>query len=85
MAKLHEYGGRIVTVDGQRTVEMRDSNDNARTRYQYRRSSDGGLERRRLTSAGGTLDEWTAYTADELAQLRSQRGQFHPILDPLGL
>jgi hypothetical protein len=79
MDKLHEYGGRIIMIDGRRVVEMRDPNDNARTRYQYRLSTNGALEARRNDGP------WETRTATELAELRRQRGQYHPILDELGL
>lgn len=87
--RLARYGARIVLTDGQRTVEMGDPNDNAGRRYQYRRSLDGGLERRVLrddgTPMGDTGSPWEPYTDGDLAALRAVRGDYHPILDPLGL
>ena len=88
-SKLAAHGGRIITVDGKRTVELRDPNDNARCRFQYRRTEDGGMERRVLRENGEPfLDSgspWEQYTDDEIARLRVMRGAYHPILDPLGL
>ena len=87
--RLAQYGGRIVTIDDQRAVELRDPNDNAKRRFQYRRSLDGGLERRMLREDGSafidTGSPWEPYSEHELASLRSMRGQYHPILDSLGL
>lgn len=87
--QLTQYGARLITTDGRATVEMRGPNDNARRRHQYRRSPDGGLERRTLTAAGtpyaDTGSPWEPYSLTDLAALRAQRGQYHPILDPLGL
>lgn len=87
--RLAEHGGRIVTIDEQRAVELRDPNDNAKRRFQYRRTADGGLERRVLQEDGSafidTGSPWEQYSEQELASLRSRRGQYHPILDPLGL
>lgn len=85
--KLAEYGGRIIDTDGQKTVEMRDPNDNAKRRFQYRRAGDA-IERRVLQSNGEPFRDgspWEQMTEDEVAQMRSVRGAYHPILDPLGL
>lgn len=87
--KLAAYGGRIIDTDGRKTVELRDVNDNAKRRFQYRRTEHGGLEKRVLSENGepfrDTGSPWESYTEDEIAQLRSVRGEYHPILDPLGL
>lgn len=87
--KLAEYGGKIIETDGLRTVEMVSPNDNARRKFQYRRSEDGGLERRVLQSSGkpfvDTGSPWEQMSEDEIAQLHLTRGEYHPILDPLGL
>lgn len=85
--KLAAYGGRIVATDDRKTVELRDVNDNAQRRFQYRRLDDG-IERRVLMSNGEPFRDgspWEPMTEDEIAQLRSVRGEYHPILDPLGL
>jgi len=83
-SRLAQYGARLRTIDGKRVVEMVNPNDNSRARYQYRRCHDTVL-RRVLTADGETITDWTALTADELAQLVRTRGDYHPILDPLGL
>lgn len=83
-SRLAQYGARLRTIDGQRVVEMVDPNDSSRSRYQYKRCNDTVL-RRVLTADGETITDWTALTADELAQLVRTRGDYHPILDPLGL
>ena len=82
-SRLAQYGARLRTIDGQRIVEMVNPNDNSRARYQYRSYNDVVL-RRVLAADGETIiTDWTALTADELAQL--VRGDYHPILNPLGL
>lgn len=87
-SKLAAHGGRIIETDGRKTVELRDPNDNAKRRFQYRRSDDG-LERRVLRENGepflDTGSPWEPMTEDDIAQLRSVRGEYHPILDPLGM
>jgi len=83
-SRLTQYGARLRTIDGRLTVEMVDPNDNGRSRYQYQRRN-GTVWRRVLTADGETITDWTALTADELAQLVRTRGDYHPILDPLGL
>lgn len=87
-SRLAQYGARLRTIDGRKTVEMVDPNDNARARYQYRRTEDGGLERRTLLADGSPDNEgspWIVYTVQQIASMAGQRGQYHPILDPLGL
>lgn len=90
-ATLRQYGGRMVTTDGRATVELRDPNDNARRRFQYRRTLDGvvPLERRVLASDGQSFRDtgspWEAMSWEDFAALQSVRGAYHPILDPLGL
>lgn len=84
MSRLSEYGGRILTIDGSRVVEMRDPNDNSRSRHQYRVLA-GALEHRRLTHEGDPIERWTPRTPDEVRQMRAVRGRYHPILDELGL
>jgi len=84
-ARLAQYGARLRTIDGQRIVEMVNPNDNSRARYQYRRYNDVVL-RRVLAADGETIiTDWVALTRDELAALMRVRGEYHPILDPLGL
>jgi len=83
-SRLAQYGARLRTVDGVKVVEMVDPNDSSRSRYQYRRCNDT-VWRRVLTADGETITDWTALTADELRQLVRTRGDYHPILDPLGL
>jgi len=84
-SRLAQYGARLRTIDGQRVVEMVNPNDNSRARYQYQRYNDVVL-RRVLAADGKTIvTDWTALTRDELASLVRVRGEYHPILDPLGL
>lgn len=88
-SKLAEYGGRIITIDERRTVQLIDPNDNAQRRFQYRRTLDGGgIERRVLRDNGepfrDTGSPWEQMSEDEIARLRMMRGTYHPILDPLG-
>ena len=84
---LAEHGGRITETDGRRTVEIRDPNDNAKRRFQYRRSDDG-LQRRILRDNGepflDTGSPWESMTIDEIGSMLANRGEYHPILDPLG-
>lgn len=83
-ARLAEYGARLRTIDGVTVVEMIDPNDGSRSRYQYRREA-ATVARRVLSSDGVVIADWTPMTLSELAVLMSVRGQYHPILDPLGL
>lgn len=86
-SRLAQYGATLRTIEGQRVVEMVNPNDNSRARYQYQRY-DGALGpeilRRMLAADGTVLTDWTALTHDELAALMHTRGEYHPILDPLG-
>lgn len=88
MPKLSQYGARIIQTDGIPTVEMIDPNDNARHRYQYRRTTDGGIERRVLR-ADSSLDldgsPWETMSEAHILSLHANRGSYHPILDGLGL
>lgn len=88
-SRLAQYGARLRTIEGRKTVETVDPNDGARRRFHYRRSPGGGLERRILRSDGSpfidTGSPWEPYTAREIAAMAAQRGEYHPILDPLGL
>ncbi len=84
-SRLAQYGARLRTIDGEKVVEMVDPNDNSRARYQYRRYNDVVL--RRVLSADGetVITDWTALTREELAALVRMRGEYHPVLNPLGL
>lgn len=85
--RLASYGGAIRNIGAERVVEMRDSNDASRTRYQYRRAGDT-IERRVLQSSGAPMldgSPWEPLTRDEIASLMRTRGAYHPILDELGL
>lgn len=83
-ARLAQYGARMRTIDGITIVEMVDPNDNSQSKYQYRR--DGASVARRMLSRDGTvIVDWTTLTEIELTGLIRVRGQYHPILDPLGL
>lgn len=83
-SRLSSYGARLRTVDGQRVVEMINPNDGSRSRYQYRREAET-IARRVLGSDGGVVSDWAALSLADLAALMRVRGQYHPILDPLGL
>jgi hypothetical protein len=82
-ARLADYGARLRTIDGVTVVEMIDPNDNSRSLYQYRREA-ATVARRVLSSNGDIITDWIALAPSELAALMSVRGQYHPILDPLG-
>lgn len=85
IARLRQYGGRLITIDGRVVVEMRDPNDNAHRRCQYRREADG-IERRVLTADGQPYrDSGSPWEPVDIDALRHVRGTYHPILDPLGL
>ena len=86
-ARLAQYGARLRTIDGQRVVEIVDLNDGALRRFQYRRSA-AGLQRRVLRADGTPMmdgSRWEDFSAEEIANLYRARGEYHPILDPLGL
>lgn len=87
-SRLAQYGARLRTIDGRKVVEMVNPNDNARARYQYRRSEGGDLESRTLLYNGRPDNRgspWAIHHPKLLAAMRSARGDYHPILDPLGL
>lgn len=88
MSRLSEHGGMMVDTDGRKTVELVDPNDNSRSRYQYRREGES-IERRRLTESGEPYRDdgspWTLMSESDLTAMRAIRGEYHPILDPLGL
>jgi hypothetical protein len=83
LGKLKEYGGRLVDTDGRLTVELVDPNDNARRRFQYRRAGEG-IDRRILQSDGEPMLDGSPWEPCDLAIMRAARGNYHPILDPLG-
>ncbi|OFW05629.1 MAG: hypothetical protein A3H96_11250 [Acidobacteria bacterium RIFCSPLOWO2_02_FULL_67_36] len=85
--RLRVYGGTILTVDGQRVVQLVDPNDNARRRFQYRRTLDGtGIEQRTLRADGQPYtDTGSPWEPADVATMRRIRGDYHPILDSLGL
>lgn len=87
--KLAAYGGRIIETDGRKTVELRDPNDNAQRRFQYRRAGPASIERRVLTAEGkpfiDTGSPWEMMSVDDVAHLHMVRDEYHPILDPLGI
>lgn len=92
MARQHntlaEYGGRIIVVDGRETVELVDPNDNAQKRFQYRVNKARNVERRVLCADGEVMDDgspWRELTDRDISYMQHIRGQYHPILDPLGL
>lgn len=88
-ASLSDYGGRMVMTDGhQPTVEMVDPNDNGRARQQYRRTSDGGVEKRRLRSDGSLFRDgspWRRLSRGDMFAMSAARGDYHPVLDSLSL
>ncbi|OFW37670.1 MAG: hypothetical protein A3J29_06255 [Acidobacteria bacterium RIFCSPLOWO2_12_FULL_67_14b] len=89
-ATLRQYGGRMIMIDERPTVQLIDTNDNARRRFQYRRTLDGtGIERRVLAHDGrpfrDTGSPWEPLSWLDIAALEAVRGTYHPILDPLGL
>lgn len=87
-ARLSQYGGSMIRTDDRPTVEMINPNDNASKRFQYRRSSDGGVEKRVLCDDGTPMRDgspWERLSAADVAAMAAARGEYHPILDPLGL
>jgi hypothetical protein len=81
--QLRRYGGRRRSIDGQDVIELRDPNDNAQRRFQYRRSADG-IDRRVLTRDDQPMRDGSPWEPVDLPALRAVRGTYHPILDPLG-
>lgn len=90
MARLSDYGGQIITIDGQRVVQLVDPNDGAQRRFQYRLAPgpQRQIERRVLAHDGqpfrDTGSPWEPMTDTEYRALLSVRGDYHPILDGLG-
>jgi hypothetical protein len=83
MSKLAEYGGRMIQTDGRPTVEMPNPNNDRKRLFQFRRSSEG-IERRILESDGELMLDGSPWRSCDLLTMRAVRGNFHPILDPLG-
>ena len=83
-SRLALYGAKLRTIEGQRVVEMIDPNDGSSSRYQYRREA-ATVARRVLDSGGNIVTDWATLPPGDLAALLRVRGQYHPILDPLGL
>lgn len=83
-SRLASYGARLRAIDGRRVVEMIDPNDGSRSRYQYRREA-ATVARRVLSHDGNIVTDWYPLSEPALSALLSARGQYHPILDPLGL
>ena len=81
--KIEEYGGRIIYIDGHRTVEMVDPNDNAHRRLQYR-AIDAGIESRVLQANGKPfIDTGSPWEPANLKAMLRMRGNYHPIIDEL--
>jgi hypothetical protein len=84
-SKLREYAARYTREDGRLVLEMQDPNDNSRSIYQYRRANDlRYIERRRISEDRSLFTDGSPWELVEISQLRAMRGDFHPILDPLG-
>jgi hypothetical protein len=86
MSKLANCGGRILWTDRKRTVELIDPQSNSERVFQYRRTDDGGIEKRILPAIG--LDEgypWETLSANDVACMHAVRGTWHPILNSLGM
>lgn len=75
-AKLAQYGGRVL-ADG--TLELRDPNDNARHRYQYRLV--GGEPRRRVLPEEGDYDPSAEWEPLDLRALAAAAHGYHPVVD----
>lgn len=84
MNKLAQYGGRMLRQGKLSIVELRDPNDNAKPRFQYA-LIEAQLHKRILNSKGEVMVPWERIGDDGFLAMIQQRGQFHPILDPLGL
>lgn len=77
--RLKEYGGYILN-DGYGTLEMRDPNDNARHRYQYRVIN--GKPCKRTLPECGDYDppaQWEPYDVRALARIYA--GTYNPIVE----
>ena len=83
LSKLAEYGGRMIQTDGRPTIEMTNPNNNRKRLFQFRRSAEG-IERRILQSDGEPMLDGSPWEPCDLLAMRAVRGNFHPILDPLG-
>jgi hypothetical protein len=83
MSKLAEYGGRLIQTDGRPTVEIANPNNDRKRLFQFRQSAEG-IERRILQSDGEPLLEGSPWKPCDLLTMQAVRGNFHPVLDPLG-
>jgi hypothetical protein len=80
--KIHEYGGKVLDgTDG--TLEMRDPNDNAHKRFQYR-LIDGQPCRRTLPECGDYAPPAEWEPLDLTAMIAVSCGAYHPICDYFG-
>lgn len=77
--KLREYGGQVF-ADG--TLQMRDPNDNARHRYQYRLVN--GQPCRRMLPDKGDYDPPAEWEPVNLAAIAATHQGYNPILDYFG-
>ena len=77
--KLQEYGGQVLT-DG--TLEIRDPNDNARHRYQYRLVN--GQPCKRTLPDDGDYDPPAQWEAIDLGGIAAAHHGYNPILDFFG-
>lgn len=73
----------MIQTDGRPTVEMKNPNNNRKRLFQFRRSAEG-IERRILQSDGEPMLDRSPWEPCDLLAMRVVRGNFHPILDPLG-
>jgi hypothetical protein len=84
VAKLRAHGGRMIKIEGQPAVELcGGSNDNARKRFQYRRSGSS-IERRVLQHNGRPMVDGSPWEPVDVSALMAVAGTYHPILTPLG-
>jgi hypothetical protein len=83
LSKLAEYGGRMIQTDGRPTVEITNPNEDRKRLFQFRRTAEG-IERRILQSDGEPMLDGSPWEPCDLLAMRAVRGNFHPILDPLG-
>jgi hypothetical protein len=83
LSKLAEYGGRMIQTDGRPTVEMTNPNNDRKRLFQFRRSAEG-IERRTLQFDGEPMSDGSPWEPCDLTAMLAVRGNFHPILDPLG-
>lgn len=65
-------------------MELRDPNDSLKRRFQYRRAGLAGIERRVLHGVDA-ISPWELMDLEDIRRLYMTRGDFHPIIDTLGL